>query len=108
VFTGLFSSVWWPWAGFTFYANRFDTDDVVYRLAKLGAMLAVAGLAASASDATGSLAGQFAVCHAAIRVVLVCLYLRAYVATKWTTLGVVTVSAQPERFVCPIVAAQDG
>jgi low temperature requirement protein LtrA len=42
VFAGLFTSVWWAWAGFTFYANRFDTDDVVYRLAKLGAMLAVA------------------------------------------------------------------
>jgi low temperature requirement protein LtrA len=78
VFAGLFSSVWWAWAGFTFYANRFDTDDVVYRLAKLGAMLAVAGLAASASDAAGSLAGQFAICQAAIRVVLVVLYLRAY------------------------------
>jgi low temperature requirement protein LtrA len=25
VFVGLFSSVWWAWAGFTFYANRFDT-----------------------------------------------------------------------------------
>ena len=46
--------------------------------AKLGAMLAVAGLAASASDATGSPAGQFAFCHAAIRMVLVALYLRAY------------------------------
>jgi len=78
VFAGLFSSVWWAWAGFTFYANRFDTDDVVYRLGKLGAMLAVAGLAASATEATGSLAGQFAICQAAIRVVLVALYLRAY------------------------------
>jgi low temperature requirement protein LtrA len=58
VFAGLFSSVWWAWAGFTFYANRFDTDDIVYRLAKLEAMLGVAGLAASATDATESLAGQ--------------------------------------------------
>ena len=87
VFAGLFSSVWWAWAGFTLYANRFDTDDVVYRLAKLGAMLAVAGLAASASDATGTLAGQFAVCQAAIRAVLVALHLRAYVATRWATFG---------------------
>jgi low temperature requirement protein LtrA len=78
VFAGLFTSVWWAWAGFTFYANRFDTDDVVYRLAKLTAMLAVAGLAASASDATGSPAAQFALCQAALRVVLVYLYLRAY------------------------------
>jgi low temperature requirement protein LtrA len=78
VFAGLFTSVWWAWAGFTFYANRFDTDDVVYRLAKLTAMLAVAGLAASASDATETLAAQFALCQAALRLVLVCLYLRAY------------------------------
>jgi low temperature requirement protein LtrA len=78
VFAGLFTSVWWAWAGFTFYANRFDTDDVVYRLAKLTAMLAVAGLAASASEATESLAAQFALCQAALRIVLVYLYLRAY------------------------------
>jgi low temperature requirement protein LtrA len=78
VFAGLFTSVWWAWAGFTFYANRFDTDDIVYRLAKLTAMLAVAGLAASASDATGDLAAQFALCQAALRIVLVYLYLRAY------------------------------
>jgi low temperature requirement protein LtrA len=78
IFAGLFTSVWWAWAGFTFYANRFDTDDVVYRLAKLTAMLAVAGLAASATDATGSLATQFALCQAVLRIVLVYLYLRAY------------------------------
>jgi low temperature requirement protein LtrA len=78
VFAGLFTSVWWAWAGFTFYANRFDTDDVVYRLAKLAAMLAVAGLAASASDATGNLAAQFALCQAVLRTLLVYLYLRAY------------------------------
>jgi len=53
VFAGLFASVWWAWAGFTIYANRFDTDDVVYRLAKLTAMLAVVGLAASTTEATG-------------------------------------------------------
>lgn len=25
---GTFSAVWWVWAGYTVYANRFDTDDV--------------------------------------------------------------------------------
>jgi Bacterial low temperature requirement A protein (LtrA) len=78
VFAGLFTSAWWAWAGFTFYANRVDTDDVVYRLAKLAAMLAVAGLVASATDATGSLATQFALCQAALRLVLVGLLLRAF------------------------------
>jgi low temperature requirement protein LtrA len=94
VFAGLFTSVWWAWAGFTFYANRFDTDDVVYRLAKLTAMLAVAGLAASASDATGSLAAQFALCQAALRIVLVSLYLRAhrYVVQARTLIAVYVVA----------------
>jgi low temperature requirement protein LtrA len=41
-------------------------------------MLAVAGLAASASDATRSLPAQFALCQAALRIVLVYLYLRAH------------------------------
>ena len=78
MFAGLFSSVWWAWAGFTFYANRFDTDDLVYRLAKLAAMLAVAGLAASVAEATSTRAAQFAICQAVLRLVLVALYRRAY------------------------------
>ena len=39
-------ALWFSWVGFTLYANRFDTDDLVFRLAKLGATLAVAGCAA--------------------------------------------------------------
>src|SRR5205085_919414 len=30
-FAGLFVPVLWAWTGFTFYANRFDTDDAIYR-----------------------------------------------------------------------------
>src|SRR4029453_16117064 len=61
-----------------FYANRFDTDDVVYRLGKLGGLLSVAGLAPRAPQATGGLAAPFALFQAAIRLVLVALYVRAY------------------------------
>ena len=75
VFAGLFTSVWWAWAGFTFYANRFDTDDLVYRLAKLAAMLAVAGLAASVTEATTTRTAQFAICQTVLCLVLVALYL---------------------------------
>jgi low temperature requirement protein LtrA len=42
-FVALFVPVWWAWAGFTFYANRFDTDDLTYRLLCLLGMFAVAG-----------------------------------------------------------------
>lgn len=31
-FVVLFITVWWSWIGTTFYANRFDSDDVGHRL----------------------------------------------------------------------------
>jgi len=37
VFVALFVALWFSWIGFTLYANRFDTDDVVFRIAKLAA-----------------------------------------------------------------------
>src|SRR5947209_3369338 len=44
-FAGLFVAVAWAWYGFTLYANRFDTDDLIFRLAESVAMLAMAALA---------------------------------------------------------------
>jgi low temperature requirement protein LtrA len=55
-FAVLFVPVWWAWVGYTFYADRFDTDDVVFRLSILGAMVLVAWLAVeipSAFDDSG-------------------------------------------------------
>src|SRR5690242_10112092 len=52
VFAGLFAVAWWSWVTTTLYANRFDTNDVVYRLGKLAAAAAVIGMAASAPEAT--------------------------------------------------------
>jgi low temperature requirement protein LtrA len=78
VFAGLFAAIWFSWVGFTLYANRFDTDDVVFRVIKLLATLAIAGCAASAAEATGSLGWAFAASFLAARVMLVALYLRAW------------------------------
>ena len=78
VFAGLFTTVWWSWVSSTLYANRFDHDDVVYRLYKLGSMAAVVGLAASASEATGKRFAVFVVCHLLLRLMLVLQYHRAY------------------------------
>ena len=44
-YTGLFVVIVWAWMVFTLYTNRFDTDDLVFRLAKSGAMVAIAALA---------------------------------------------------------------
>jgi low temperature requirement protein LtrA len=78
VYAGLFTTVWWSWAGATLYANRFDHDDIVYRLYKLAGMAAVIGLAASATGATGHLRTQFAVCQLVLHAILALQYLRAY------------------------------
>jgi low temperature requirement protein LtrA len=78
VMAGLFVTVWFSWVGFTLYANRFDTDDVVFRIAKLVATGSIAGCAASASDAVGELAVPFAACYLGSRLVLLALYLRAW------------------------------
>jgi low temperature requirement protein LtrA len=78
VFAGLFTLVWWSWVSSTLYANRFDHDDVVYRLYKLGSMAAVIGLAASATEATGKLFGVFVGCQLLLRAMLLLQYHRAH------------------------------
>jgi len=78
VFAGLFATVWWAWVSSTLYANRFDHDDVVFRLYKLASMAAVIGLAATASEATGERLGLFAGCQVLLRVVLVLQYGRVH------------------------------
>jgi low temperature requirement protein LtrA len=78
VMTGLFLTMWFSWVGFTLYANRFDTDDIVFRVAKLAATGTIAGCAASASDAIGKLAAPFAACYLGSLLVLLALYVRAW------------------------------
>jgi low temperature requirement protein LtrA len=77
-FAALFVALWFSWVGFTLYANRFDTDDVVFRVAKLTATLAVAGCAAAASGATTSFSTPFVLSFLLGRVVLLLLHLRAW------------------------------
>ena len=78
IFAGLFTVTWWSWVTTTLYANRFDTNDVIYRLAKLGGTVAVMAMAASAPEAAGSKAPMFAAGYLATRVMLLALYARAY------------------------------
>jgi low temperature requirement protein LtrA len=77
-FAGLFALVWWAWVSATLYANRFDHDDVVFRLFKLAGMAAVVGLAAAATEATGKRFGIFVGCQLALRLVLLLQYARVY------------------------------
>jgi len=77
-YLALFLPIAWAWAGFTFYATRFDTDDLVYRLLTLLGMFAVAGLASTVPDALHGGQNAFVVAYVSVRLVLLLLYVRVY------------------------------
>jgi low temperature requirement protein LtrA len=76
-FLAVFVPVWWAWMGFTFYANRFDTDDLLYRLLMLLAMFGVAVLATTIPSVFDGATEGFPIAYVAVRIVLVTLYARA-------------------------------
>jgi low temperature requirement protein LtrA len=69
---------WWAWASATLYANRFDTDDAVFRLLTLAGMGGVIAMAAAVDKVGSAQSGWFAVAYVLLRVVLIAGYLRAW------------------------------
>ncbi len=69
--------IWLSWVVATFYANRFDTDDLTQRLITFGQMLMVAAMAASVAEGRGT---QFAVSLAVFRLLVAISYLRVRLA----------------------------
>jgi low temperature requirement protein LtrA len=83
-FGGLFVVVVWAWTGYTMYANRFDTDDLIFRMAKAGAMLAIAAAAVNVHklmEGDGGAVG-FAIAYVAGRLLLLGLYARVHVTLR--------------------------
>jgi low temperature requirement protein LtrA len=74
---GLFLPVWWAWIGFTLYADRFDSDDAVFRLLMLGGMLASGALAINVHFAAEGSSTGFALSYVSARILLLILYDRA-------------------------------
>lgn len=77
VFAGLFAALWLSRVSFTLYSNRFDTDDIVFRIAKLAATIAIAGCAASAREPVTD-AVPLAACFLGAHLMLLVLYARAW------------------------------
>ena len=73
----LFVPVWWSWAGYTNYADRFDTDDPIFRAMMLLGMVGIAAVAVNIPEAFAGGSGAFALSYVAVRVVLLLLYERA-------------------------------
>jgi low temperature requirement protein LtrA len=74
---GLFVAVWWAWVGYTVYADRFDTDDLLHRVLVLAGMLAVIAMALSIHDALHGGSTQFALTFVAVRGIVLLLNARA-------------------------------
>lgn len=77
-YIALFLPVWWSWVGFTFYADRFESDETVYRISMFAGMLVVAALSLTFENAF-SLQGDapFVICYFLVRLVLVAVYARS-------------------------------
>jgi low temperature requirement protein LtrA len=71
--------VWWAWVGQSFYADRFDTDDLGHRLFIIAQMFAVAAMAVTVHAGLGHGSAGFALSYAAVRFILVGEYLGAHV-----------------------------
>ena len=79
-FAALFVVIVWAWVLYTLYANRYDTDDLVYRLAKSGGMLAIAAVAVNVRPVMEGHGGTvgFAAGYVVLRAFLIALYARAH------------------------------
>ena len=69
-----FVPVWWIWATHTLYANRFDTDSKLHRVATLGIMFLMAAMAASLGEDLFAHYGRLIGFYVAIRLALAALY----------------------------------
>jgi low temperature requirement protein LtrA len=78
-FAALFTVIIWAWVLYTLYANRFDTDDLIFRLTKSGAMVAIAAVAVNLHRVMAGAGGAagFAAGYVVLRVLLLALYGRA-------------------------------
>ncbi len=80
-FAALFIPVYVAWQGYMAYATRFDTDDLLFRVAYFAAMLAIAAMAVLIDDvAAGVHTAEFAIAYVVLRSFMLALYARAWFA----------------------------
>lgn len=77
VYVAFFVPLWWLWVVYTFYFDRFDTDDLPHRAIVLVGMFGVALVAMSLPHALTSAGATFVAGYLLARAMVVALYLRA-------------------------------
>ena len=78
----IFIPVWWIWIGGTFYSERFQTDDVSFRIITLLQMIPVLVLTVFIHDGLGETSAQFALSYAAARIIITSEFGLAVVESK--------------------------
>ena len=78
IFAALYLPVFIAWQGFSIYADRFDTDDVVFRLVLLMGMLAILALSVQIPDVVHGSSTGFVLAYVVLRSLMIALYLRSY------------------------------
>ncbi|WP_306210049.1 low temperature requirement protein A, partial [Actinoplanes sp. RD1] len=68
----------WSWASTTLYANRFDTDDSIFRLLTLAGMAGVVAMAAAVDQVGKADEHWFVLGYVTVRLALVAGYARAW------------------------------
>ena len=75
-FIALFVPVWWVWIGGMYYAERFETGDLSFRLFIFLQMLPVAGMALTVPHAFDGHWAQFATTYILARLIIIFLWWR--------------------------------
>jgi low temperature requirement protein LtrA len=76
-FAGIFLIVWWVWLAYSYYADMFDTDDLLSRLLIVAAMFVIIFLAQTADDALTGGSFAFGAAILVLRIIIVVFYYRA-------------------------------
>lgn len=77
-FAGLFLPLWLTWTAFTFYANRFDTDDAVHRGLVFLQMFGLGAMAVCIEEVFVGETTRFTAAYLLVRVLLVAMYGRVW------------------------------
>jgi low temperature requirement protein LtrA len=77
-FTLLLVPVGWAWMSFAYYSDQFDTDDTLFQVVMLVAMLASAALAVNVGGALQGSPSGFVISNVLLRALLIGLYAWAW------------------------------
>ena len=82
LFAAHFLPLWVTWAGYTFFANRFDLDDAAHRALVFGKIACVGWMAVASSEAMEGEPGAFAAGFAGAQLLLAVMHLRVSLAVE--------------------------